>query len=175
MDRIFLICAAGVAIVGAWLDVRDCKIPNWLTYSGILAALGIRAGLVGWQGFRAGGLGLLIAGVVFFILFLVGGMGGGDVKLMGAVAAWAGSDQISIILIAAGFAGGAQGLLYMVSRGQVRRTFCNAVELIRHHAVNGLRAHPFLNVRESGTLRVPYGVAIAMGALYCAAKVCWWR
>src|SRR4051794_10656465 len=105
MDRICLICAAGVAIVGAWLDVRDAKIPNWLTYGGILAALGLRAALMGQHGLRMGGLGLAIAGGIFSIMFLAGGIGGGDVKLMGAVGAWAGSDQIPVILISAALAG----------------------------------------------------------------------
>ena len=38
-----------------------------------------------------GGLaGMLLAGGIFFLLFLLGGMGGGDVKLMAAVGAWVG-------------------------------------------------------------------------------------
>ena len=35
--------------------------------------------------------------------------------------------------------------------------------------------HPELNVCQPGTLRVPFGVAIAMGTLLCTANVIWWR
>ena len=33
---------------------------------------------------------MLLAGGIFYLLFLLGGMGGGDVKLMAAVGAWVG-------------------------------------------------------------------------------------
>jgi prepilin peptidase CpaA len=175
MDRILLICAAGIAIVAAWFDVRSARIPNWFTYGALLGALLLRGMLLGWAGLKNGALGIAIAGGIFFLLFLLGGMGGGDVKLMAAVGAWAGDSQVLLILLGAAIAGGVLALGYMISSRQVWRTISNTAELIRYHATEGLQPHPFLNIRESGTLRVPYGVAIAMGSLYCAAKVCWWR
>jgi hypothetical protein len=32
-----------------------------------------------------------------------------------------------------------------------------------------------LNVREVGTLRVPFGVAIAIGTFFCVGNAIWWR
>ena len=94
MDKYLLLCALTIATVGAVKDVRGQRIPNWLTYSGLLAALVVRAGLGGWTGLKGGLAGMLFAGGIFFLLFLLGGMGGGDVKLMAAVGAWVGLAQV---------------------------------------------------------------------------------
>src|SRR5437762_9508716 len=98
MDKYLLICALGVATLGAVTDVRDKKIPNRLTYGGIFAGLAVRVSLLGWPGFWSGLGGTLLAGGVFFVLFVLGGMGGGDVKLVAAVGAWVGTAQVGNIL-----------------------------------------------------------------------------
>ncbi len=64
---------------------------------------------------------------------------------------------------------------YMVMHRQVRETLLNTLELVRHHATAGLKPHPVLNVQQAGTLRLPYGLAIAIGTLYCVGNVFWWR
>jgi prepilin peptidase CpaA len=79
LDKYLLICALTIATVGAVKDVRGQRIPNWLTYSGLLAALVVRAGLGGWTELKGGLAGMLFAGGIFFLLFFIGGMGGGDV------------------------------------------------------------------------------------------------
>ena len=182
MEKYLLVGALAVAAVGAAWDVRGGRIPNLLTYSGLLSALIVRSLLVGWPGLKSGLIGLVAAGGVFYILFLVGGMGGGDVKLMAAVGAWAGTNEIVVaplakapatvaVLIATALAGGLLALIYMLFHGRVRSTLVNTLELIRHHLQSGLQPHPELNIREQGTVRVPYGVAIAAGTLYCLGQV----
>jgi len=74
------------------------RIPNWLTYGSVVAALAARA-LLGWPGIKGGLIGLLAGGGVFFLLFALGGMGGGDVKLMAAVGTWAGGAQTVVVLL----------------------------------------------------------------------------
>lgn len=160
-------------MAGAVPDVRGGKIPNLLTYTGMVAALVARLLAAGWPGLKAGLLGLILGGGLFFLLFLLGGMGGGDVKLVAAVGAWAGAGQTLIILLAAALAGGVLAIGMMIFRKTVRRTLRNTVELLRHHLQTGLRPHPELNVREPATLRVPYGVAIAAGTLYCLGSSLW--
>lgn len=173
MERYLLICALGIASVGAVQDFRNRRIRNWLTYSSLVAALAVRWAMSGWPGLRGGLGGVLVGGGIFLLLFLVGGMGGGDVKLMAAVGAWAGTALTVTILIATAIAGGILAVLYMVLHRRVRATLLNTLELIRHHLTSGLQPHPVLNVREPGTMRVPYGVAIAMGTLYCVGNAFW--
>jgi len=175
VDKYLLICALVIAVVGAAHDVRDARIPNWLTYRGLIAAFAVRVVLLGWPGLRSGFVGMLVAGGVFYLLFLLGGMGGGDVKLMAVVAAWGGGSQAVPILITAAIAGGILAVAYMTAGKRVRQTLLNTLELIRHHMLSGLRPHARLNVRQPSTTRVPYGVAIAMATLYCAGNAFWRR
>jgi prepilin peptidase CpaA len=175
VDSYFLICAVPIAIAGAASDVRTKRIPNRLTYSALIAAFLFRFAFAGWAGLERGVAGMMIAGGIFFFLFLLGGMGGGDVKLMASVAAWAGSGQVKSVLIAAAIAGGALALAYVLVGRRVRQTLFNTFELIGHHLTSGLQQHPTLNVREGRATRVPYGLAIAMGTVFCAANIFWWR
>ena len=99
-------------------DVRTRKIPNWLNVTGFVTGLvfhGVTQGLVGVQfslfGF-ATGFGIL------FLLWITGGGGGGDVKLMGAVGAWLGSPLTVIVFVFSGILTGIgqAGLLLMVKK-----------------------------------------------------------
>jgi prepilin peptidase CpaA len=170
MDKYLLICASVVALAGAFHDARSRRIPNRLTYAAIAAGFAVRAALGGWLGLESAVWGALAAGGVFFLLFVVGGMGGGDVKLMAAVGAWAGLNQAVPILLAAALAGGVLAIVYMIANRSVGRTLLNSVVLVRHHLTFGLSPHPQINVQESGTTRVPFGIAIAMGTLFCAGS-----
>ena len=169
MNKYFLIGALVIATIAAVSDVRSARIPNWLTYGGLAAAFIFRAAS-GYQALRSGLIGLLIAGGVFVLLFLIGSMGGGDVKLMAAVGAWAGSSQSTPILLTSAIAGGIMAVFYIIFRRRVLLTFRNSLALVQHHVTLGLQPHPYLNVQEAGAMRVPYGLAIAMGTLYCVGN-----
>jgi prepilin peptidase CpaA len=175
LDKYLLLCALAIASVGAVKDFRGLRIPNWLTYSGLIAALIVRVGLGGWPGLRGGLAGLLFAGGIFLLLFLLGGMGGGDVKLMAAVGAWVGFAQVGILLIISAIAGGLLAVGYVLVHKRMLESLRNVVELVRHHLTEGFAPHPTLNVQREGTLRLPYGLAIAIGTFYCVGNAFWWR
>lgn len=166
VERYVLIGAAACALAGAVCDVRGARIPNWLTYGSLVAGLTTRSAW-GWAGVKGGLIGLLAGGGVFFLLFLLGGMGGGDVKLMAAVGTWAGGAQTVVVLIASAIAGGVLAVGYMIYHRRVRMTLLNVLELVRYHMALGIQPHPILNIREAGALRIPYGLAVALGTLYC--------
>jgi prepilin peptidase CpaA len=175
LENYLLIGAVLVASVGAISDVRKARIPNWLTYSSLVAALVLRSTLMGWPGFKSGALGMLAAGGIFLILFVVGAMGGGDMKLMASIGAWVGSDQVATILLVAAMAGGLLALVQIIFVRRELQTLRNLFELIRFRLISGLQPHPVLNVREPGSDRVPYGLAIALATVYCARNAIWWR
>jgi prepilin peptidase CpaA len=166
MERYLLIGAVVSAVAGGVCDVRGARIPNRLTYGSVVAGFAVRA-IWGWAGLKGGLIGLLVGGGIFYLLFLLGGMGGGDVKLMAAVGTWAGGAQAVVVVIASALAGGVLAIAYMVFHRRVRATLFNIVELVRHHLTSGIQPHPELNIRGERALRIPYGMAVAMGALYC--------
>ncbi len=170
MDKYLLVCASVIAMAGAIHDARSRRIPNRLTFTAIAAGFAVRAAVGGWLGLESAIWGALIAGGFFFLFFIVGGMGGGDVKLMAAVGAWVGMNQVVPILLAAALAGRVLAIVYMIADGSVGRTLRNSIVLLHHHLTFGLVPHPQINVQESGTTRVPFGIAIAMGTLFCAGS-----
>jgi len=78
VDKYLLFGGLMIATVGAIKDLRGRTIPNWLSYSGILSGLTFRVAMAAWPALKSGFLGLLIGGGFFYLLFLAGGMGGGD-------------------------------------------------------------------------------------------------
>ena len=170
-----MICAVLVALGGAVSDIRSARIPNRLTYSALLAALSLRLALLGLSGLKSGTVGMLVAGGLFCVLFVLGAMGGGDMKLMAAVGAWVGSTQVMTLILAAALAGGLLAIGRIIFTKMVGQTLRNIMRLICYRLTSGLQPHPELNVQSLGSQRVPFGVAIAVGALSCAGNAIWWR
>jgi prepilin peptidase CpaA len=158
--------AAICAIIGAGFDVRSRRIPNWLTYGGLIMACISRFAWGGWNGTKEGLLGAALGGGIFFLLFLVRGMGGGDVKLMAAVCGWVGYHGSLTVLIATALAGGVLALVYMTFYKRTFSTIRNMGALLRFHLTSGVRPHPELNLQGTKTIRLPYGIAIAIGTIY---------
>ena len=175
VDKYLLFCGLLVAIVGAVEDVRCARIPNWLTYSSLAAAIAIRGGALGWAALIDGMFGTVVLGGGIFIFFFLRAMGGGDLKLAAALGAWVGGAHALPLLLSAFMAGGVLAIASIIFRGDVLRTLLNTVELIGHHLCWGLVPHPVLNIDEPRTMRIPFGLAIAVGALYCVSSTFWWR
>jgi prepilin peptidase CpaA len=175
VEKYLLIGGVLVALMGAVTDVRSARIPNRITYSALVAALVLRTALLGWSGLKSGTVGMLVAGGLFLLLFVMGAMGGGDMKLMAAVGAWVGSTQVVTLILAAALAGGVLALGRIIFRNMVGQTLRNTALLICYRLTSGLQPHPELNVQSPDSKRVPFGVAIAMGALFCAGNAAWWR
>src|SRR2546430_1589063 len=84
-----------LVIVAAIWDIRTRRIPNWLTFPGIVLGIALNSFLyqpVGpWFGLVLSLKGLGLAFIVYFVLYLLHAMGAGDVKLMAAIGAAAGA------------------------------------------------------------------------------------
>ena len=96
---ILISVVVGFTAFAALCDLRTKRLPNWLTLPAFLAGLtfhvvhgAVDQGLGGaWDGllFAMGGFATGFGALL--VLWLVGGGGGGDVKLMGALGAWLGT------------------------------------------------------------------------------------
>jgi prepilin peptidase CpaA len=139
--NIALLAALALLLVSAGIqDARTREIANWKN-----AAILALAPLWWWSN----GLSLLpdiaiqlaLAGGVFALFctaFYFNWMGGGDVKMIGALALWLPFQALAWMLIVMSLLGGALTLLLVVER------------LVR---------------RKDGAIEIPYGVAIALAGL----------
>ena len=166
--------ALALAAAAAVCDVRQGRIPNWLTYPGILFGVALRGLLLGWKGAGSAVLGCLLAGGVFLLFYLVRAMGAGDVKLAAAIGSMLGPADAVVMLLATALCGGGLAIVYAVYRNRIRATVMNLGAVLRFHAWAGMQAHPELNLDNPVALRMPYGLAIAAGTLYVFLAV-WWR
>lgn len=173
MDIWLLDGAVLAGLIGAYFDVISRRIPNRFTYPAIVTALLLRFVLLGWRGLLAGVAGLLICGGVFFLLFVINAMGGGDVKLMAAVGAWIGYRHTGTALIVCSICGGLIALGYVIVLKRYRTTASNIASLVKFHATSGVKQHPELNLSGAKAVRMPYGVAIAAGAVGTLISTIW--
>jgi len=173
-DSYLLLVALLLAVVGATIDLRQRRIPNWLTYPGIVLGFLLRGALFGWKGLAMALAGCLLAGGIMFLFFAVRAMGAGDVKIMAAIGALVGPRQVVGVLLATAICGGVLAIAYALYRRRMISTLKNLGSVLRFHAWAGVQAHPDLNLDNPSALRMPYGLAIALGTLY-AFTVVWWR
>jgi len=165
VQLIYLGTAVAFSGVAAVLDLRTKRISNWLTGPGILCGILLHLVLGGIAQAGWSVLAGLVAGGLFLLFYLAGGMGAGDVKLITAVGCLVGMGSIKDVMLASVFLGSILGLALAAKHGKVRETVRNVIALIAHHAENGLTAHPELNVTRQETLRLPYALPIALGCM----------
>jgi prepilin peptidase CpaA len=145
-----LLAFAAVLVWAAIGDMRRLIIPNWI--SAAVAGLFVLHVLtspvpVSVLGGVAVGTATLAAGVGLFACNL---MGGGDVKLMSAIALWAGPTRILDFLFVTAITGG------LVAGGVLLRR--------RLAPVGGM-------LGAAASTEVPYGVAISVGGILVAFAI----
>ena len=135
---------AMLLLIAAFIDLRERRIPNKLTLAIALLAVPfwVAGGLPLWPGIalQIGAAALLFA--LFAALFALGMMGGGDVKLIAALALWLPWRET------------ASWLSVMALAGALLTVVMMAFEYAR---------------RGSWRPEVPYGVAIASAGLWAVA------
>jgi prepilin peptidase CpaA len=154
----FLALAAPLLTLAAMRDVATRLIPDAIPVAIAMIGLGCRL-FEGWQS-AAWSLGL---GVALFLALVPlaarGWLGGGDVKLIAAMAVGLPPIHTWDFVVATVLVGGLLGVLYILGRRLVPRTRVAAGESLprRVLAVEAWR------IRRRGPL--PYAVAICAGAI----------
>jgi prepilin peptidase CpaA len=123
MSTYGLLMAAPVFALLLWAAVEDWRsrrIPNWLTFTLVLSGIA--------QSFAGGGsttpaFALAGIGVGFgltLILFMLGALGGGDVKLLAGVGAWFGPGVALGVFLIAALVGAVMVLVQAAAQGRMR-------------------------------------------------------
>jgi Flp pilus assembly protein protease CpaA len=164
MAYIILLPCAWAAVL-CWFDLRERRLPNWLTIGGALAVLVARFGYGGVPLFLDGFAAGAVASIVLFLPFLVHGAGGGDVKMLfasGAIAGWAGLLPLLWTMSLAGLAMG--GIMLVAGRLDASR--------LRHYALcvfnwnyDRRAGAAAIAPRESEKARMPFSLPIAAGLM----------
>lgn len=150
---VLLLC--GVVTYAAVVDALTFEIADGVSFTIVAAfAVWLLAGTPSADvavdqlvGHLLTGGAVLLGGV---LLFAAGAFGGGDAKMLSAVALWAGPEWIGLLLLLTALFGGFLCLALLMGRAAVRRAGT---------------VPPLLAPLLTGETRVPYGIAIAAGTL----------
>lgn len=138
-------------------DLARRQIANWIPLCALAAGFGWQMGQNGLNGLLYAVIGTVTGFSVFLIFYLLGGMGGGDVKLMAGFGALLGFRQL---LWAAFFTAGVGGIIAIGVLG---------VRAVRRALRRTEGAGPKEDVGQDS---IPYAPAIALGVwLSMAAKI----
>jgi prepilin peptidase CpaA len=159
-DLLILALFPTLVIAAAIGDVLTMRIPNWLNGATALAVVpmavlaGMPLDIVPWH---------LLAGAVMLVfgfgLFARGYVGGGDAKLLAAAGLWIGWSSLLPFVLVTTLAGGALAII------------CKLWQLVRteHEA----RDFAWFRRAIRADLELPYGIAIAAGAVWVYSGT-WW-
>jgi prepilin peptidase CpaA len=145
LSILLLSALAAMLLAACWCDLKSRTIPNGLNIAIALLALPFwwSIGLPLWPDAMVQlGLAALLFGL-FAIAFAMGAMGGGDVKLVAAIALWLPFQAVMALLFLMSVAGGVLTLAVWLRHKLARRT---------------------------GQLEIPYGVAISFGGLWLISE-----
>lgn len=140
----------------AYTDLRSREIPNALTVTGALAGFAFHGWRAGWAGLGFAAIGFGAAFGIYLVFFLLRGRGGGDVKMMAALGAILGWSNWLLLFVLTSVLGGVVALIVIVSRGRVRETGKNLLNLGQQR------------IGGPGSLALPHAPVVAVAALFTA-------
>jgi prepilin peptidase CpaA len=174
----------GLAVLlslAALIDVRERRIPNWLT-AGVAALYPLYVlaspSPPAWLGAVAAAFAVFLFGLILFGRQLIGG---GDVKLIAAMTLWAGLDHLALFALVTSLAGGGLALASLWYQRWHGVIGAHMAALGWNLAPAGPPRHePVASPEGSDAiasspvdrpLTLPYGVAIAAGGLVVIAQL----
>ncbi len=164
MNLLFIAAVAIFTTTAAVSDFRTRRLPNWLTVPALAAAVVMHVTINGLAG-----LGFSLAGFatgfgILLVLWLIGGGGGGDVKLMGALGAWLGASLTLQVFFVGTILAGLATCAILVA-GTVTRGYSNVYRRYVDSGRNSQKSATEQSRRLQRERRrlMPFAVPVAVG------------
>jgi len=160
LQVVILTIFPALLVIAAVSDLLTFKIPNWVSL-GLLGLFVVVAPFadLSWTiiaSHLALGVVLLLVGMVMFSMNL---LGGGDAKLLAAVGLWTGWLALPAYLLWAAIMGGILALTLLMFR--------------KAPLMAGMEATPWIARLHDKQAGIPYGIALAAGALIALPQTVW--
>jgi prepilin peptidase CpaA len=154
-----------ILIWAAWIDGKELRVPNWITFPMVLS--GLIYSTVAGGGLSAGLIGMAMGLACLLPLYAVGGMGAGDVKLMAGIGAWLGwqitleSFMVSVVV------GAIMAVLMVLFRGTWKKHYENFLTIFSEWVVirNPYELSRIAAERKPTMALLPYGIPICIGSI----------
>ena len=146
-------------------DIRVRRIPNALTLAGIVIGFTLNGALFGVPGVMSSAAGLLVSVALLLFPFALGGIGGGDVKMMGAVGAILG-PKLALISLACGLGlGGLIMLAHLARLGRVKEKLGATRDMVLGALVQRSTKPLELSAADPAAVALPYSVPLGIGTV----------
>ena len=165
LDTLIPVTTFLVAVIACAFDLRTRRIPNALTFGAALAALLFHRFIGGTEGAMVAAGGWVVGLCLFLPFFAMRGMGGGDVKLLAALGAWLGPEQVLWLAIYTGIAGGILGVWTAAAHGYLKTAMRNVFGAFVYWGTVGLKPVPGLTLESGDAPRLAYALPILAGTL----------
>lgn len=176
MNSWYLPGVIALTVLAVIWDLAKRRIPNAITLTGMAMGLAGHAVMDGGRGLAWSAGGLAVGFGLLLVPVLMGGMGAGDLKLMGAVGALVGPGLALEIALVSGVVGGLLALAVALRGRVLRAALERAAQLCVPWRRNGEKqagehgnsgASEIDRPRAGDLGSVPYGVAIGVGTWIC--------
>src|SRR5687768_9928709 len=164
-------------VIAAATDLHARRIPNSLTFSMILSGIAVNAAAVGPASGLQSLLGFAAGFALMLVLFALGALRGGDVKLMAGIGAWMGPEVVLKVFIVQAVIGAvivlAQALAQRRGRILARNTAVLAMNLAHVGDVGVEHVKQTAQASRSVDKPLPYAVPVLLAMMVLVARS--WR
>ena len=148
-------------LICLYTDLRDRKIYNKVLLPALFLGVILNVFLYGFQGLLNSVMGFGIGLAFLIIPFALGGIGGGDVKLIAVIGAIKGLEFVVYTALGMGIFGGLIAIVILIKQGRLSRTLKEFFRGVWILFGSKFKVVSF-NV-DNEKFMFPYGVAIALG------------
>ena len=159
------VAVLAVAVGACAYDLLRRRVPNALTFGAAAVAVALHGILSGWGGVAFSAAGWATGIALFLPFYALGGMGAGDVKLLGAIGAWLGPMGAIWTGLYGAIAGGVLALAVALWKGYARTALKNVGAMLRLWSVAGVHPIEGLTLADARSVRLPYALPLAVGTL----------
>lgn len=162
-----VLTVAVILIWAAWIDGRELRVPNWITFPMVLSGLVVNTVLGGWEGLGLGLLGMVTGLLCLLPLYSVGGMGAGDVKLMAGMGAWLGWEITLAAFVVSVFVGAFMAIVMVARKRAFEKHSINFLVILNEwlDVKNPAKLSEIAAERKPTMMLLPYGIPICIGSI----------
>jgi prepilin peptidase CpaA len=172
LKLIVIVPAVALALIAGWTDWQSRRIPNWLTVPGFLVGLSVNLLAGGWPGLKTSLLGAGLGLLLLLPFVFLRSLGAGDWKLAGALGAFVGWQVLVDLLMGSILVAGVMALALVIYKRRFIQTLRNIGAMLASMVAFRMPGVE-VSLDNPQSLKVPYGVALALTTLLFAIGKMW--
>jgi prepilin peptidase CpaA len=173
MPLLIYVILTAFVVVCCVVDVRTRRIPNVISGPAVVVGILLNTLFFGLPGLAGSLAGVAVIVAILLAPFALGGLGGGDVKMMAAVGAFLGPRLAVYGLLVGMILGGVVMIVHLARIGRLAEKVTKLRAMVFSAAV--LRSVDPLRmaVDDPVAISLPYSIPLGLGATLVVAATLW--